>query len=150
MLTAPSVRQLASLLAKSFSCDRFPNYPHKKPQCGTCPSCLVRRLAFHSSDLPDDSAQYSTDIFCPRRPLREAQWLSLSKLSVQADSLAACLCRKDPWPALFARWPDLLRTETELSSPAFRDAAIALLRRHVEEWHSFSAPLHNNTLSLAA
>lgn len=150
MLVAPFVRRHASLLAQSFSCDRFPNYPHKNSQCGACPSCLVRRLAFHSAKLPDDCSQYSTDIVCPRRPLREAQWLSLSKLSVQADSLAACLRLKDPWPALCARWPDLLRTEIELASPAFRDAAIVLMRRHVEEWRSFSAPLYDNTLTLAA
>lgn len=31
-----------------------------------------------------------------------------------------------------------------------RDAAIALLRCHVEEWRSFSAPHRNNSFALAA
>lgn len=147
-LSALSVRRHSSLLTKSFSCDRFPNYPRKQAQCGCCPSCLVRRLAFHSAGLPDDPQSYSTDIFHPGRPLREAEMLPFSKISVQADSLTACLRLKYPWPALCAEWPDLLRIENELGSVAFRDAIIALLRRHVAEWDSFSASTHS--LSLAA
>lgn len=153
MLSALSVRRFEALLQKSFSCDRFPNYNHAAPQCGCCPSCLVRRLSFHAAGLPDDAKQYSTDIFHPRRQLRGAELLSLSKLTVQADSLASCLRLRDPWPALCAKWPDLLRTELELKSPAFRDATINLLRRHVDEWRGFSSAFSFSdslTLALAA
>jgi hypothetical protein len=52
MLAAPGMDQFVSLLQKSFSCDRFPNYHHKTPQCGCCASCLVRRLAFCGSGFP--------------------------------------------------------------------------------------------------
>ena len=150
MLSATSVRCFAPLLEKSFSCDRFPNYNHSAPQCGCCPSCLIRRLSFHAAGLPDNSKHYSTDIFNPRRPLREAEWLSLSKLTVQADSLASCLRVKQPWPGLCAKWPDLLRTEIELKSPAFRESLLNLLRRHVDEWRSFSSAIHSDSLALAA
>ena len=150
MLSAMSVRRFAPLLEKSFSCDRFPNYKHSVPQCGCCPSCLIRRLSFHAAGLPDDSKNYSTDIFNPRRPLREAEWLSLSKLTVQADSLALYLRAKQPWPALCAKWPDLRRTEIELDSPAFRESVIRLLRHHVDEWRSFSSAIHSDSLALAA
>lgn len=150
MLSAMSVRRHIPLLQKSFSCDHFPNYKRSAPQCGYCPSCLVRRLSFHAAGLPDEPRNYSTDIFKPRRPLGEAEWLPLSKLTVQADSLAACLRAKQPWPVLCAKWPDLLRTEMELDSPAFREPVINLLRRHVDEWRSFSSAIHSDLLSFAA
>jgi hypothetical protein len=150
MLSATSVRNFGPLLQKSFSCDRFPNYKHAQSQCGCCPSCLIRRLSFHAAGLADDGKNYSTDIFHPRRPLREAELLALSKLAVQADTLASCLRLKQPWPALCAKWPDLLRTELELKSSDFRDAFINLLRRHVDEWRSFSSAIHSDSLALAA
>ena len=126
------------------------NYKRSAPQCSYCPSCLVRRLSFHAAGLSDEPRNYSTDIFKPRRPLGEAEWLPLSKLTVQADSLAACLRVKQPWPGLCAKWPDLLRTEMELNSPGFREPVINLLRRHVDEWRSFSSAIHSELLSFAA
>jgi Queuosine biosynthesis protein QueC len=150
MLSATSVQRYTLLLPNSFSCDLFPNYHHRQTQCGTCPSCLVRRLAFHCAGLADDSHNYSTDVFHPRRPLRASQWLSIAKLSVQAESLAACLRLKEPWPALCAQWPDLLRAEMELPSAGYRDGVIALLSRHVDEWRSFSTRIQSYSLPLAA
>jgi hypothetical protein len=151
MLSSLNGQKFGALLLESFSCDRFPNYNHAAPQCGCCPSCLVRRLSFHVAGLADEPKHYSTDVFHPRRPLREAELLSLYKLTVQADSLAACLRLRDPWAALCARWPDLLRTELELDAPAFRDSTIQLLRRHVDEWRSFSLETSfSNSLALAA
>ena len=150
MLASTHVRKFDSLLQKSFSCDRFPNYKHTQSQCGCCPSCLIRRLSFHAAGLPDDGKNYSTDIFHPSRPLRERELLSLSKLTTQADSLASCMRLKEPWPALCAKWPDLLRTELELSTPELRNAFINLLRRHLEEWRSFSMAIHSDSLALAA
>jgi len=150
MLSATSVRNFEKLLQKSFSCDRFPNYNHAQSQCGCCPSCLIRRLSFHASGLPDDANSYTIDIFRPRRPLRETELLSLSKLTVQAETLTSCLRLKEPWPALCAKWPNLLRTELELNSPGLQAALIDLLRRHADEWHSFSSAVHSDSLLLAA
>lgn len=150
MLSVGDVCSFAPLLEKSFSCDRFPNYKHPADQCGCCPSCLIRRLSFHVAGMPDDSKGYSTDIFNPRRPLREAELLSLSKLTVQADSLVSCLSAKNSWPALCAKWPDLLRSEIEVDSPAFRESVIQLLRRHVDEWRSFSSAIYSGSLLFVA
>ena len=150
MLSASGVHRFGPLLQKSFSCDHFPNYNHSNSQCGCCPSCIIRRLSFHAAGLPDDAKSYSTDLFQPKRPLREAELLSLSKLSVQADSLAACLRSKEPWPALYTKWPDLLRNEIELNSSSFRDDVIKLLCRHMAEWSAFSSAIHSDSLALAA
>lgn len=150
MLSGGTVRRYAELLQKSFSCDRFPNYKHSASQCGCCPSCLIRRLSFQAAGLPDDSINYSTDIFKPCRGLNEAELLSFSKLTVQAEALDSCLHAKQPWPKLCAKWPDLLRTEIELASSDFRESVINLLSRHVEEWRSFSFVAHFGSLALAA
>ena len=72
------------------------------------------------------------------------------RLLVQADSLAACLRAKKPWPALCAKWPDLLRTEIELDSTVFRESVINLLCRHVDEWRSFSSAIYTDSVALAA
>jgi hypothetical protein len=110
-----------------------------------------RNLTFHgimsSSGMPTDGA---TDIFHPRRLLREGQLVALSKLWVQADTLEDCLSFKEPWLALCAKWPDLLRTELEFSVPAFSNSVINLLRHHVNEWHSFSSATPSTFLALAA
>lgn len=150
MLSGGSVRCFAPLLQKSFSCDRFPNYKHAASQCGCCPSCLIRRLSFHVAGLPDESINYSTDIFNPRLALREAELLSFSKLTIQSEAMDLCLRAKQPWPVLCAKWPDLFRTEIELASPDFRESVINLLLRHVEEWRSFSSVVHFGSLALAA
>jgi hypothetical protein len=150
MMASHRIRDLASLLGDSFSCDRFPNYNHPQPQCGFCPSCLVRRLSFHASGLEDSSAGYTIDVFKPHRAMREAELIPLAKLSAQADSLATCLSAARPWPALCAKWPDLLRTEIEMGSEAFPPAVMALLTKHVEEWNSFASSVHPRIRALAA
>ena len=135
------MRRFVQPFQKSFSCDRYPNYPHKASQCGCCASCLVRRLSFYAAGLPDSSVNYFIDIFRQHRPLRESELVALTKLTIQADTLAGALRFREPWPALCKTWPELLRTELELMSPSFAEATISLLRRHVSEWQSFSNAL---------
>ncbi len=150
MLTGSGMRPFEDLLQKSFSCERYPNYPHKASQCGTCPSCLIRRLAFYSAEMPDDGKTYSADILSLSRSLRGREWLGLTKLTLQAEALGKALRTKEPWPGLCSRWPSLLRTETELSDSGFRDRTISLLRRHVSEWETFSSVVWSRSTVLAA
>ena len=150
MLAAPGMNQFGSLFLRSFSCDRFPNYHHKAPQCGCCASCLVRRLAFHGSGIDDDVTGYTRDIFHPHRPLHESELLALTKLSIQATTLAEALRSASPWSALCLRWPDLIRTQIEFGGATFHDMTIDLLRRHVAEWQAFVAALQQPSLAFAA
>lgn len=150
MLAAPGMDEFASLFRKSFSCDRFPNYHHKTSQCGCCASCLVRRLAFHGSGIADDLAGYTRDVLRPQRQLHESELLALTKLSIQASTLAEALRSPSPWSALCLRWPDLIRTQMEFGSATFQETVIDLLRRHVAEWQAFATPLRGSALALAA
>ena len=150
MLAAPGMNEFASLFRKSFSCDRFPNYHHKSAQCGCCASCLVRRLAFHGSGIADDLEGYTQDVLRPRRPLHESELLAVTKLDIQASTLAEALGSPSPWSALCIRWPDMIRTQIEFGSATFQDSTLDLLRRHVAEWQAFAAPLRESAPALAA
>jgi len=150
MLSGPMLRRFSSLFQQSFSCDRFPNYPRRASQCGHCASCLIRRLAFHGAQLLDDGAGYSIDLFHPRRSAKGSELVALTKLCIQAETLVVKLRCPKPWAALCATWPDLLRTELELGMPTFSDSIIPLLRRHVNEWRSFSSALSRPAFALAA
>jgi len=83
-------------------------------------------------------------------PLTRDFAAAVEKIGLSAIAEGRGLVRKHPWPALCAKWPDLLRNEIELNSPAFRESTINLLRRHVDEWRSFSSALHFGPVSLAA
>lgn len=150
MLVGRSMRGFGPLLEQSFSCDRYPNYHHKAQQCGYCPSCLIRRLSLHCAGRADGSSNYSFDVLTPSRALRDSEQLPLTKLSIQAKTLEACLQSANPWSALTATWPDLLRTEIELGNFEFKQNTMSLLRRHVEEWNTFSTAISGGFLALAA
>ncbi len=150
MLPDSGSKPIVRLLQKTFSCDRFPNYPRKASQCGRCPSCLIRRLSLFAAGLPDACASYSTNVLNSERRIGNIELESLSKLTTQADVLARSLGSRDPWGALCQRWPDLLLTERELEDATFRGKTISLLRDHVEEWRSFSRETCRESSALAA
>lgn len=141
MLGVPGVANHADLFATTFSCDRYPNYPHKASQCGVCPSCLVRRQSLHAAHLPDPQHLYTVDVLHDRQSWRERDTAAMVKLGVQAEALAEVLQLKDPWPSLVVRWPDLLRTERELGLSDFQERVLRLLRNHVREWQSFASDI---------
>jgi hypothetical protein len=150
MLGFPPLAKYEQLLQRSFSCDRFPNYHHRAPQCGFCPSCLIRRLAFHASRLPDSPEGYPVDVLDQNRAMRAGELTPLTKLSIQADVLATRLSNARPWQELCATWPDLFSAEREIGFPGFSKNVQMLLKRHVTEWRSFSAAMAANFLAAAA
>jgi len=150
MLGFPPLAKYEQLLQGSFSCDRFPNYHHRASQCGFCPSCLIRRLAFHASRLSDSPEGYSVDVLDQGRAMRAGELTPLTELSIQADVLATRLSTARPWQELCATWPDLFSAEREIGFPGFSKNVQMLLKRHVTEWRSFSAAMATNFLAAAA
>lgn len=150
MLGLPGVSSLSAHFGRTFSCDRFPNYPHKASQCGVCPSCLVRRQSLHAANLPDPATGYTVDVFGARSVWREREMTALIKLSAQAAELAEVLRLSDPWQEIVVRWPDLLRTENELTLPDFSSRVLDLLSRHVREYEAFSANIPALRIAAAA
>ncbi len=150
MLAATTMNGFEDLLQSSFSCDRFPNYHHQAPQCGHCPSCLIRRLSFQVSGRPDDSTGYSFNIFSPRVPPRDSEIFSFNKLSLQAEAISVRIAAEKPWQALSAMWPILILSDEGIASPSFRDAVVGLLRQHSSEWTSFQHAIGYQNLAHAA
>lgn len=150
MLEIPMMAGLEALLQKSFSCDVFPNYHHKASQCGHCPSCLIRRLAFHTAGREDLASQYAIDLFAPHRALRASEIFALEKLGTQAMDMRIALSTKNPWNALVAKWPILVASDRRIGHPVFREGIIGLLRQHVEEWEVLHENLLPRRLAFAA
>ena len=152
MLLVEDEAKFRRLFQRSFSCDRFPNYPHKAPQCGRCASCLVRRMSFHAAGLPDEPHNYTFDIFAnkPLRNLRTIELLAQVKMTVQADALAERLNAIDAWNRLGENWPELLRTEKDLGISNFSDATSTLLGKHVQQWRAFVSAAIGQPVSAAA
>jgi hypothetical protein len=148
MLCTQWAKEHSNLLQKSFSCDRYPNYHESVSQCGHCPSCLIRRLAFFSARLPDSSDAYARDLLKGTRRIRDGHLNAFLKLSFQAEHLKEKLSSANPWSALRAQWPMLM--EMEYLGEEFPASVISLLRRHVLEWEEFSGEIQRNSWPLAA
>jgi hypothetical protein len=152
MLATPDMNGFENLFQKSFSCDRYPNYPYKAPQCGLCSSCMIRRMSMYAANRPDEGRNYTVDVFKAKKTehMREREILAHAKLSVQANALAAHLASEKSWEKLTVMCPDILRAEIELGSPNFQFAVLALLRQHVKEWELFVKAIEPDLLVLAA
>jgi 7-cyano-7-deazaguanine synthase in queuosine biosynthesis len=132
-------------LAETFSCDRFPDWREGHPQCGTCASCILRRLSLEAADLADCDlgSGYARDIksrsFVPDDPAASI----LSHYEEQAVALEKALSREDSWQSLATDIPELYEIENALnpdgeSEKQVREALLKLLRNQVLEWMAFS------------
>ncbi len=145
-LRHPRMRHFGAGIAETFSCDRFPNYHEHCPQCGQCPSCVLRRLSLEAAGLADldPSLGYSHDVKDPFTPLRPAAAFVLDKFDAQAHRLRHLLSAERPWAALSRAYPEL----REVQVAVCRDGDLApgevefslrrLLGEHADEWRAFS------------
>ena len=138
------------LASKTISCDYKPRESYRKRvrHCGTCSSCLLRRLSFMASGLRDQ-----TDYACLQPGYEFAKddrshWRGMRS---QTRELGECLRGVRPWPALANSFPSL--EDVRLYAPAQgRSSTIDgladekakteenladLYRRHVEDWNRF-------------
>lgn len=150
MLSLPTTNGFEDLLQQSFSCDQYPNYHHRASQCGCCPSCLIRRLAFHTSGRPDVALNYSFDIFSQHHSSSDRENFAFRKLNAQADAIGTRLATDKPWEALSSMWPILIFSDSEIAQLPFREKVVTLLRQHANEWQNFRTPIESRNLALAA
>lgn len=88
LLTRTLSSSEANLAAKTFSCEIFPNYRAKEPQCGVCPSCLVRRASLHAARIEDSGHLYALDVLTQDIPPKKA--LGLIKMERYARRITNC------------------------------------------------------------
>jgi 7-cyano-7-deazaguanine synthase in queuosine biosynthesis len=145
-----NVRQLGDAISETVSCDSFPLRVANVPQCGTCTSCLLRRVSLDAADLQrfDRSAGYLRDVMRHSVRLRGHSLHGLQAMEWQFHRLREALCGVDPWACLCQAFPDIRRAASayqELEGHAasvVRDRLVRLYSRYASEWERFPAREH--------
>jgi hypothetical protein len=147
MCRHPAVRRLAPFVWTTFSCDGFPVQVQGKPQCGSCTSCLLRRLSLQVADLCefDTGEQYVCDLLDHTSKPSEKQIRQLNAMEWQARKIAQRIKGQRAWENLVLEFPDLQTIATELGAraagarPEVCGRLIELYCKYVSEWEHFSA-----------
>jgi len=143
----PRVDDVGQIIRKTFSCDSFPLHVKDKPQCGSCTSCLLRRMSLESAGLSrfDPSEGYLRDLLSPSYSGHAKGLRGLRAMEWQAMKLGLVLTASHPWKSLSQEFPELQRILSELSmhvpadSIRLQEQLLQLYSRYVSEWNQFSA-----------
>jgi 7-cyano-7-deazaguanine synthase in queuosine biosynthesis len=149
---------VGQIIRKTFSCDSFPLHVKDKPQCGSCTSCLLRRMSLESAGLSrfDPSEGYLRDLLSPTYAGHAKGLRGLRAMEWQARRLGLALAASHPLKSLSQEFPELHRILSELSmhvpadSVRLQEQLLRLYSRYVSEWNQFSARKHLNICSQAA
>jgi len=149
--------QLRSLIVLAISCDGFPQRVLGKPQCGLCPSCLLRRQSLYSAGLSefDMNQGYRCDVFDKFGGVDSGRLYAFNAMCDQARVIRVCLAAENPWRALCSRYPELLRTAVELREQGhlpdrFAERMVSLYSRYCSEWEPFEAYIRDSQSGRAA
>jgi hypothetical protein len=120
---------------------------HGKPQCGSCTSCLLRRLSLQVADLCefDTGEQYVCDLLDRTSKPSEKQLRQLNAMEWQSRKIAQRIKGQRAWENLVLEFPDLQTIATELGARAAGGRLevcgrlIELYSKYVSEWEHFSA-----------
>jgi hypothetical protein len=144
-LRAADVHEFAEALGETFSCDRFPDWHEGRPQCGTCASCVLRRLSFEVSGLSrfDPGTCYARDVKSGSFVPGDSAASILSHYEEQVLRIEKSLGDANPWSALALDFPEIYEAEHALllsggSGKGVRQSLLQLLRGHAAEWRAFS------------
>jgi 7-cyano-7-deazaguanine synthase in queuosine biosynthesis len=147
MCRHPAVRRLADYIPSTFSCDGYPVQARRRPQCGSCTSCLLRRLSLEVAGLSayDPSEHYVCDLLNPAAKPSEKQLQPLKAMEWQFRKLNQKLSVTAPWQNMVTEFPELQSIVSELGAHAgggdkqVQHSVLQLYRRYAAEWDSFSA-----------
>lgn len=142
---------LALAANATVSCDGFPQRVAGRPQCGVCPSCVLRRQSMWAGGLAtsDRQAPYRYDLFHDAQLVASERGLALRMMDAQVGRFTRLLASGEPWPSWASAYPTLLEAAAALPnvapSVAAADVPAALLdlyRRYSCEWRRFVAALN--------
>ncbi|HWP43727.1 MAG TPA: hypothetical protein VNO14_10860, partial [Blastocatellia bacterium] len=147
MCRHPAVRRLAVYIRTTFSCDGFPVQARGKPQCGSCTSCLLRRVSLEAAGLSayDPSSQYVFDLSNPAVKASEKQLQHLNAMEWQFRKISQRLRSPDPWHSMVTEFTDLQTIASELGprtaggEEEVRRLLLQLYTGYAAEWDKFSA-----------
>jgi hypothetical protein len=131
-------------IARTFSCDRFPDYRERRRQCGVCSSCILRRLSLESAGLEvEPKDEYAQDITSEDFVPRPSGAFVLDKFDTQAHRIHSCFGSQNPWLEMVRLFPELhelefILTKAGIDDQSLRSNLLSLYRKHVDEWRAFS------------
>ncbi|MEF2279441.1 hypothetical protein V3W47_14150 [Deinococcus sp. YIM 134068] len=140
-------RGLGYLAELTVSCDSFPLREARK-QCGTCTSCLLRRLSLLAGGLAHvDQADrhYRLDVAAPHESFQETDTLPASLMADQVRRLSEAVHAPDPARAFQRAFPEIERARHAIAASerltlAEVDAELlSLYGRYAREWSGFQA-----------
>jgi len=147
MCRQPRFDEAGQSIRKTFSCDGFPLHVKDKPQCGSCTSCLLRRMSLETAGLSrfDPSQDYLRDLTSHSYSGHAKGLRGLRVMEWQVRKLGLALAANHPWRSLTQEFPELHSIFSELSihapadSVGLQDRLLQLYSRYVSEWNQFSA-----------
>jgi hypothetical protein len=110
---------LRNEIATTVSCDgSFSRRVRKKPQCGICTSCLLRRQALSAARLSelDSKSNYQFDICNPHSIKYRDKLFYLKAMKNQINTIRGCLSEKDIWLSLCKVYPELEELRLKLGN----------------------------------
>jgi hypothetical protein len=145
-----NLRELGHAITETVSCDSFPLRIPATPQCGTCTSCLLRRVSLHAADLEtfDNPSGYFRDVARPSTRLRGKSLHALQAMEWQFLRLRRALNARDSWSSICQAFPEIRTTATnyqQLESTSFSTVTERLLRlyaHYTDEWERFPGRQH--------
>jgi 7-cyano-7-deazaguanine synthase in queuosine biosynthesis len=158
MCRHPAVRAVAEYIPATFSCDGFPVQAKGKPQCGSCTSCLLRRLSLHAAGLIDfdPATRYVCNLLDPATKASERQLQNLRAMEWQYAKIVHRLRARPPWQSLVKEFYDLEALAAEFASRGIADHArtsrsvLRLYNAYAAEWEQFPARVHLKSRARAA
>ncbi|MGZ5434570.1 MAG: 7-cyano-7-deazaguanine synthase [Pyrinomonadaceae bacterium] len=145
MCSNEAVVSLASLVSETFSCDGFPVRAHGCPQCGTCSSCILRRISLLHANLLEHDRGYLVDVFDEAKTLNRDQQYVLRAMYWQARRISECLGNVDAWQAMTRVFPMLIRIEDVLATRGdqnrhlIQSSLLRLYQQYIDEWNQFQS-----------
>lgn len=133
---------LEAVIQQTVSCDRFPYFPAEQA-CGTCGSCLYRRIALDAAGLAHlDGKRYDTDVLDPALPWSGRDLLPLFGLRESIARLRIALGQQRPCAGLdaaFATIDDVVAAAPTLglTEDETRAALVRLFGAHVRDVEAF-------------
>ncbi len=133
------------LISSTVSCDSFPiRTKNSALNCGNCTSCVLRRASLAAAHLSrfDSAKGYLYDIFNDQGKRFKSAPNGLAIMQGQANKFSQCLASPNSWSALIQSFPELARTQFELSkklefSPfRVRQLLVGVIERFVQEWNN--------------
>lgn len=141
--------QFLEAITATASCERLPWYPAQRA-CGTCPSCILRRLAIRAAMIDElDDARHrelDLDLLSQRIDLASANAVPLLAMAEQAETLRRTLADGRPYEALRAQFSELIHLALEADAlnvePTDLEARVVrLYRRHLRDWDAFASAI---------